>query len=189
MSDLVDHGPDSDLPNENTGVLPSTRDASEQHCHYNTENEEEGPPSAKRSRYNFKAQLQNLQEQINSLVEFLPRVNHCLETPQNSRSRPSQGARVLQFGDLNTSVDEKRNLRPASKERFEALTSLQRFNFPEWREVRYSSTLKEFIASPDFTDLKITKNFVTSTEKRTLYYRQREFSQACQTQSSNRGSL
>ena len=157
MSDLVDHGPDSDLPNENTGVLPFSRDASEQHSHYDAGSEEEGPPAAKRSRYNFKAQLQNLQEQINSLVEFLPRVNHCLDTPQNSMSRPSQGARVLHFGDLKTSVDEKRTLRPASKERLEALTSLQRFNSPEWREVRYSSALKEFIASPGFTDLKVNE--------------------------------
>ena len=101
--------------------------------------------------------LQNLQEQINSLVEFLPRVNHCFDTPQNSMSRPSQGAIVLDFGDLKTSMDEKRTLRPASKDRLETLTSLQRFNFPEWRKVRYSSALKEFIASPGFTDLKVSE--------------------------------
>lgn len=65
--------------------------------------------------------------------------------------------RTLSFGDLKTSVDEKRTVPSAPKDRVDAIISLQRFGSIDWKEVRYAPVLRSFLASPGFIDLKINE--------------------------------
>ena len=68
-----------------------------------------------------------------------------------------ESKKVLDFGELKTDIDEKKAVSSALKERLEIFNILQRFGSLEWKEVRYSNTLRNFTASPDFTDLKVNE--------------------------------
>lgn len=61
----------------------------------------------------------------------------------------------LNVSQARTSIDEKRVVKQATTERVEALKFLQRLESPDWKEIRYSNTLREFIATPGFTNLEV----------------------------------
>uniref|UniRef100_A0A6V7JGD4 Uncharacterized protein n=2 Tax=Bracon brevicornis TaxID=1563983 RepID=A0A6V7JGD4_9HYME len=74
----------------------------------------------------------------------------------------------MSLGEAKTDVDEKRRLRLADPARLSALKTLQRFDTAEWKEVRYSKTLSNFLATPGFTELKVNEDLIPFKKKDTL---------------------
>ena len=72
-------------------------------------------------------------------------------------------AKLVDLGELKTTVDEKH-----SKERLEVINNLQRSRSNDWKEVRYSSILKNFLAYSSFTDLKINEELCHFDKRRDL---------------------
>ena len=86
-----------------------------------------------------------------SIVEVPPQTSSSF---LNLPSQLPQESRLIDIKNYSTSVDEKRTIHPASEERLKIIRKLQKFETPDWKEVRYSSALKSFLASPAFVDLK-----------------------------------
>ena len=118
-------------------------------------------PPAKKTRCNNSSRYQQLQDQINALASLIVQGSSSSlvlnETPDNFLTRPAESKKILDFGELKTDIDEKEAVSPALKERLEILNILQRFGSSESKEVRYSDTLRNFTASPGFTDLKVNE--------------------------------
>lgn len=99
-------------------------------------------------------------ESVNSNTQFV-----TLPTQPQSLS--------VDWGSLNTEINE-RNLVPASdKERLSQISKLQQFETQAWKGIRYKQALQGCLSTPGFTGLKIndelchfnkTKDYLASTE-------------------------
>jgi len=141
-----------------------------------SDRENSGPSSKRPHTYSANPSLESLQNQVNLLTSLL------LQTPaatpvsrpgginQTFSERPgtSFDTRKLDLGSFKTDVDEKRRLRPANKNRLEILNGLQRFGSVDWKEVRYSKALRSFLASPEFTDLRVNEELCHLDRKKDL---------------------
>ena len=118
-------------------------------------------PPTKKTRCNNSSRYQQLQDQINALASLIVQGSSSAlvqnETPDNFLTRPAESKKILDFGELKTDIDEKKAVLPALKERLDILNILQRFGSSEWKEVRYSNTLRNFTAFPGFTDLRVNE--------------------------------
>lgn len=128
----------------------------------------------------MKQQLQFLSNVVNSTLTTpslaIPSTSGTTPVmPMNFLTMPAPiETRTLEFGEVETSVDEKRVLPLASDARLKIINNLQRFGSNAWKEVRYASALKSFLAFPGFTDLKVNeelcylekgKDFIAPTER------------------------
>lgn len=113
----------------------------------------------RRTEYN---EIEDLRSQVNVLAALVtqssaPRSSTSTAVDQSFLSRPAIATKVLDLGNFKTDVDEHKRLRPAKEHRLEILKDLQRFDSVEWKDVRYANALKNFSASPGFTDLAINE--------------------------------
>lgn len=83
-------------------------------------------------------------------------------------------SKPLDLGEVETKIDNKKVIKQSSKERVDAVVKLQRFSSDAWKEVKYSKTLQNFLATPGITELKINdelchlnrcKDFLAQTER------------------------
>ena len=123
-------------------------------------------PPTKRPRVEGDELLSSMQKQSNFLANVVLSQKSASST-SISADAPSQNlsnflakppeAKLVDPGELKTTVDEKRTIQPVCKARLEVINNLQRFGSNDWKEVRYFSVLKNFLAYPGFTDLKINE--------------------------------
>ncbi|CAK1580759.1 unnamed protein product [Parnassius mnemosyne] len=80
----------------------------------------------------------------------------------------------LNLGEVFTVTDNNKVIKNASQSRLESLVKLQHFGTEEWKEVKYSKVLHNFLAKPSFIELKIKdelchlnkgKDYLANTEK------------------------
>lgn len=65
----------------------------------------------------------------------------------------------LALVELKTNVDKKCIIHAADKDHLEVLSKFQRFESPDWREMRYDSDLKNYLASSELTDFEVNQEF------------------------------
>lgn len=126
-------------------------------------------PPCKRSRLVSDYRFEQMQNQIQFLSDIIlsqkaqpsppEKVIEIHEKdvrPQSFLAKPRE-YKTIDLGTPKTNVDEKRVIRSADKELLETLNGLQRFNSADWKEVRFASALRNFLATPGFTDLKVNE--------------------------------
>ena len=135
-------------------------------------NSGDGEPRRKRRRID--PQIRELNAKVEFLTDLIMRnyQNHeeRPDSPDNiSNSKvlgepgqefltmPTEGAKTLELGQCKVDIDEKKILQPACAERLTDLINLQKFNSPDWKQVRYSNALKSLLASPGFCELKVNE--------------------------------
>ncbi|XP_074112275.1 uncharacterized protein LOC141535981 isoform X1 [Cotesia typhae] len=95
-----------------------------------------------------------------SVEEVQPQVSLAtgMESTQSEfLTTPNEPSKVLDLGQCKTEVDSRKVLREACPEKLKLISELQKFDSANWKELRYGNTLKEFLASPGFTDLKVNE--------------------------------
>lgn len=112
-------------------------------------------PRKRQRRDDDRTLIQELSEKVNHLTHLLSQGIPVQVTSDTVLQGPSAFDDTLNLGHFKTDIDEKKLVRPACKERLEILNNLQRFNTPEWKEVRYAYSLKNLVANPGFTELKV----------------------------------
>ncbi|CAG5102904.1 Protein of unknown function [Cotesia congregata] len=141
------------------------------------------PPHKKRRFETYRSNLKNLEEQVaflsnqilgNTQHTFQKTPGHSFETPEGTQhhvpgiadpevtqteflTTPIEPSKVLDLGQCKTEVDSRKVLREACPEKLKLISELQKFGSENWKELRYGNTLKEFLASPGFTDLKVNE--------------------------------
>ncbi|CAD6224469.1 GSCOCG00011776001-RA-CDS [Cotesia congregata] len=136
-----------------------------------TPGDQHDPPSPKRVQYDeMYEQMRVLQGQMQHLVNMYSQRG---EDTQSTAGEPPLSD-TLDLGKYKTEVNAKKKVVQADPTKLQTLSGLQRFDMDDWKEIRYGDTLKEFSASPGFTELKINeelcyldkgKDYLQSTER------------------------
>ncbi|XP_044588960.1 uncharacterized protein LOC123268145 [Cotesia glomerata] len=115
-------------------------------------------PPRKRRRFSYTSrEIRALHEKVELLSDLLLQRPHAPEPPVVSVTATDPQTSVLNLGQCKTEVDAKKLVQQADPESLKTLCDLQRFGLPDWKEIRYSNTLKEFLASPGFSELKVNE--------------------------------
>ncbi|CAK1585577.1 unnamed protein product [Parnassius mnemosyne] len=158
-----------------------------------SESESSRPPN-KRIKTNdvnsdprFEALIHQVSHLTNCLQYYLP-INTALPStsntllPSTSKACPTDSSEFLvkpnsnqlNLGEVFTVTDNNKVIKNASQSRLESLVKLQHFGTEEWKEVKYSKVLQNFLAKPGFIELKINdelchlnkgKDYLANTEK------------------------
>lgn len=146
-----------------------------------SDKENSGPPPKKSHNYSAFPCLEALENKVSVLTTLLSQGQAAASPGTSMRNnqtflekpetRPC--TKTIDLGHHNTDVDEKRRLRPAKKERLETLSKLQRFDSAEWKEVRYAKALRNFLASPGFTELKVNEELCHLDRKKRYIFSHR----------------
>ncbi|CAD6216079.1 GSCOCG00011275001-RA-CDS [Cotesia congregata] len=118
------------------------------------------PPLLPRKRRRFSdtsREIRALHEKVELLSDLLLQKQNAPEPPVVSMPATAPQTSVLNLGQCKTEVDAKKLVQQADPESLKTLCDLQRFGLPDWKEIRYSNTLKEFLASPGFSELKVNE--------------------------------
>lgn len=153
---------------DNKSSMPEDADTGlESRLDERSQGDSPSPPPKRRRRENTSAQIRQLQQQINTLVELVTSGNQQPAFQEQVSQDPvdntfltvpgEQATKVLELGQCKTEVDERRVLRKTDPERLKELVELQKFGSQDWKEVRYSKTLKEYLAVPGFSELKVNE--------------------------------
>ncbi|XP_074112632.1 uncharacterized protein LOC141536193 [Cotesia typhae] len=131
----------------------------------------DGSPSPKRVQYEEMCeQMRALQGHMKHLVNLYSQRD---EDTQSTVEEPPLSD-TLNLGKYKTEVNAKKKVVQADPTKLQTLSGLQRFEMDDWKDIRYGDTLKEFSASPGFTELKVNeelcyldkgKDYQQSTER------------------------
>lgn len=117
----------------------------------NEEDKEPEAPPEKRTRQDVEFEV--MKTKVNLIANLLPQLLPQVQPQQTEEVDQTES--TLKLGECLTTIDEKKASRAASDERLSQLETLQHFETSEWKEVRYSSALKEMVASPGFIELRV----------------------------------
>ncbi|CAG5102954.1 Protein of unknown function [Cotesia congregata] len=132
-------------------------------------------PSLKRIQYirvydEMREQMRALQGQIQYLVNLYSQRDE--DTQSTAEEPPLRD--ILDLGKHETEANTEKKLVQADPTKLQTSSGLQRFEMNDWKDIRYGDTLREFSASPGFTELKVNeelsyldkgKDYQQSTER------------------------